>query len=115
VSFISFDAPRRRPVPAHLAGEELRDGDVIVAVKNDCDGCETLLDSDLPSLTKRRVFFVARDALLGHDEVVVDPTFLDTADVKWPPFVIVVGGEPLEVVNECVPFGPQHLIETLGL
>ncbi len=115
MSFISFDTPRRRPAPSVVAGEVLRPDDLVVAVKNDCDGCEVLLNSDLSSRIGRRVFFVARESVAGHDDVLVDPAFFDAADVPWPPLAMLLGGDPLEIVNECVPFGPEHLIETLGL
>ncbi len=120
----SFDTTRDRPAPRRwrgvtLAGEVLEGEFVrptlIVAVKADCLGCRSVLESPADALGDVDVLLVAREAsgeswwAGSAHRVVVSPTLLDDLDVRWPPFYVLVDPRSQRVLTEGVVFAPEQV------
>ena len=120
----SFDVPRDRPAPRRWSGVSL-DGEIIegefarltlvVAVKEECLGCRSVLESTLDAFGDVDVLIVSREpsaepwwAASPH-RVVVAPGLLEELDVRWPPFYVVVDPRGERVITEGVVFAPEQV------
>jgi hypothetical protein len=125
----SFDQPRERVVPEHLAGVDLR-GEamshlvsgptLVVAVKHSCDGCREFVFSALPELANVTVVVVsATDDPSGEwagagQQIMVAPELLRQLDVRSPPFYVLVDVPGPRVVSEGVVFAPSQVAEEIA-
>jgi hypothetical protein len=120
----SFDQPRERPAPSHLAGHWSNGGDakvelsrltLLVVIKSNCDGCHDFLFSDLASFSDIDVLFVSATHDTDHEwndaprPVLVAPDVLLALDVQWPPFYLLVDPIAGLVRTEGVLFGPSQV------
>lgn len=125
----SIDPPRTRPAPQSFIGRTL-DGDqyvhtfdamtLVVAVKNNCDGCRDFVNSDLAEFDGVEVIVVsAVDDVAGEwrgarQRVVIAPELLRELDVRWPPFYVLVEPRESRVLTEGVVFGPTQVAEEIA-
>ncbi len=125
----SFDASRDRSAPTTYEGITLSGVPVtgtfarrhlIVAAKPDCDGCRALLESEPSAFGPVPVLVVgaeATDEPWWHESalpVIISPSLMAAMDIRWPPFWVLVDGESGRVLNEGVPFGPEHIAKEIA-
>jgi hypothetical protein len=125
----SFDAPRVRPAPNTISGTSLDSVPLsktlvgltlIVAVKQNCDGCRDFIFSELNELSDVPVLILSAT---GDDngewtdslqQVIVAPRMLQELDIRWPPFYVLVDPEQRLVVTEGVVFGPAQVASEIA-
>ncbi len=120
----SIDPPRPRPVPERWTLEDargetsewvLREETLIVALKQDCDGCRNFSDGALDELAQWPVVLVTKepDALRSFEgdchEVFAASELLEALEVRWPPFYLLVAPGPGRVLTEGVAFDPAQV------
>jgi len=125
---LSFDAPRARQVPTSFGGiapdgtlvnSTFGPRHLVIAVKESCDGCATLLEAPYGTYNALDVdiLFVAgehsnetawSDCLYSR---LVSAELLAALDIRWPPFWVLIDGTTGDVIAEGVPFGVSHLIK----
>jgi hypothetical protein len=120
----SFDTPRERQAPVSFDGVTL-EGDfvthffdqvtLLVAVKEQCDGCRDFVHSALDEFADIAVVIVSATAE-GREEwsgavhdVIVAPDILRELDIRWPPFYVLIDPAVERVVTEGVVFGPSQV------
>ena len=124
----SFDRPRDREVPASLSGHWLSGEPVtlsidvptlVVAIKPHCDGCHEFVHSSLHELDGLRVVVVSATSDTDSEwvdavqPVLVAPAVLESLDIKFPPFYVLIDPSSHRVVLEGVVFGPSQVAEEI--
>lgn len=122
----SFDGPRDRFVPTSLSGHwstgesvnlALSSPTLIVAVKQDCEGCRGFVLSDLDEFVGLRVIVVsATEDVAGQwrgapQPVLIAPEFLRALEIRWPPFYVLIDPDARRVLVEGVVFGPSQVAQ----
>ena len=123
----SIDSPRRRPAP-HSAllisgsGESHRHvflpRTLIVAVKDNCDGCQAFLTHPEPTFAGWQLLLISKDVFatpLERQAVWQSSELFDALEISAAPFYVALDGTPLEVVTEGVVFDPQQVVSELSL
>ena len=120
----SIDSPRRRPAPTEarlerLNGEcltqTLSPRTLIVAVKDNCDGCRAFVEDPLAGLDEWELLLVSRDRVAGAlREVYLAPALLAELEISSAPFFVALDGAPLHVVHEGVVFAPEQVANELS-
>ena len=125
----SIDAPRERYAPRRYRGEslagelvesELGSLTLIVAVKSDCHGCRSVLESARDAFGAVSTLVVARETSLepwwatSRHPLVISPSLLDELEVRWPPFYVLVDPHDEKVVTEGVVFAPEQVREEIA-
>ena len=120
----SIDPPRRRPAPTQarlerLNGEcltqTLAPRTLIVAVKENCDGCRQFVQEPLNGLDEWELLLVSRDRVAGAlREVYLAPELLAELEISSAPFFVALDGIPLHVVHEGVVFAPEQVATELS-
>lgn len=125
----SIDAPRERPAPRayrgrNLAGEAVQ-GDfvgltLIVAIKEDCLGCRSVVESPRNVFGRVATLLVASRPssepwwmTTAHPLVVSEP-LLEQLDVRSPPFYVLIDARRGWVLTEGVVFGPEQVREEIA-
>ena len=125
----SIDAARERPAPRHFRGMslagELVQGDfdrttLILAIKEDCLGCRSVLESPADAFGDVATLVVAARAstepwwgATSH-QLVVSDLLLQQLDVRWPPFYVLIDPVAERVVTEGVVFAPEQVREEIA-
>ncbi len=125
----SIDAPRERPAPGGYRGlslgGELVQGEfvgrtLVLAVKEDCLGCRSVLDAPADAFGDVEVLVVAARPsgeaswLTTPHRLVVSELLLQQLDVRWPPFYVLIDARKGAVVSEGVVFGPEQVREEIA-
>jgi hypothetical protein len=120
----SFDSPRPRAAPDVLVGTSLRGErevrklqglNLIVAIKQSCDGCRDFVFSDLEELRGTPVVVVSATTDLNAEwvdavqSILVSPDVLQELDIRWPPFYVLIDADEQRVVTEGVVFAPSQV------
>ena len=125
----SIDAPRERPAPSHYRGLSLK-GDLVqgeftrptlvLAIKEDCLGCRSVLDAPRDAFGDVATLVVAARpsadpgwATTLHP-LIVSELLLQQLDVRWPPFYVLIDPARGAVVTEGVVFGPEQVREEIA-
>jgi hypothetical protein len=125
----SFDAPRVRSAPDTITGTSLDGAGVskvligltlIVAVKQNCDGCRDFISSDLNELSDVPTLILSATGdengewsdSLQH--VIVAPQMLKELDIRSPPFYVLIDPEQRLVVTEGVVFAPAQVASEIA-
>ena len=88
---------------------------LLVAVKANCDGCLDIVTSSLDALHDVDVIFVSATVLedaawaSSRHPVLVAPALLETLEVRWPPFYVLIDPSTERVLTEGVVFGPGQV------
>jgi len=125
----SFDRPRERSAPRHYlattrSGEEIR-GEIVgltlvLAVKENCRGCQDVLESPLDAFGKVNTLVVAAQWSsepwwsTSQHPLIVSASLLRDLDVRWPPMYVLVDPVTQRVVSEGVVFGPAQVREEIA-
>jgi hypothetical protein len=125
----SIDAPRPRPAPRTYRGlslsGELVQGEfvrptLVLAVKEDCLGCRSVLESPVDAFGDVATLVVAARPstepwwAASHHPLVVSELLLQQLDVRWPPFYVLIDAKNATVVTEGVVFGPGQVREEIA-
>jgi hypothetical protein len=120
----SIDASRERPAPRNFDGVTI-DGErvtgtfsrltLVVAVKEDCQGCRQVLESGVGDFGEVATLLVSRTA--GSESwwattvhpLIIAPALLDALDIRWPPSYVLIDPVTQRVVTEGVVFGPEQV------
>jgi hypothetical protein len=92
---------------------------LIIAAKEDCDGCRQLIEAPASAFGPVEVLVVVERASeepswrSSAHRVVVSPSLLTALDVRWPPFWVLIDPASGTVLREGVPFGVAHLREAI--
>jgi len=124
----SFDPPRDREAPDVIEGHWL-DGErasmrltgltLVVAIKNNCDGCREFVESELSELAGVTVVLVsaAEDTegewSKARHPVLVAPALLQRLEVRWPPFYVLIDAVRRRVLTEGVVFAPSQVADEI--
>jgi hypothetical protein len=93
---------------------------LVVAVKENCLGCRSVLESSSGAFGGVAVLIVADHAscepwwTASLHSVVVSPSLLEDLDVRWPPFYVLVDPTTERVVTEGVVFGPEQVLQEIA-
>lgn len=125
----SIDPPRERPAPRHYRGlslsGELVQGEfvrrtLVLAIKEDCRGCRSVLEAPAGAFGDVAVLVVAARpstepwwGTCPHP-LVVSELLLEQLDVRWPPFYVLVDPTTASVIAEGVVFGPEQVREEIA-
>ena len=125
----SFDATRARRAPRHYEGTNLLGEPVsgeftsptlVVAVKEDCWGCRSVLESSPGEMGDVMTLLVAAQTprelgwRTSKHQVLISDSLLRELDVRWPPFYVLVDPSSENVVSEGVVFGVQQVREEIA-
>ncbi len=125
----SFEGTRERRAPRRYRGTTLH-GDVVegefttrtlvLAVKDDCLGCESVVASSAQAFGEVATLVVAARpsadpawATSAH-QLLVSESLLADLDVRWPPFYVLVDPRDERVVCEGVVFAPAQVREEIA-
>jgi hypothetical protein len=124
----SIDAPRDRPAPRRfhatsLSGDAIESEfdrlSLVLAVKEDCMGCRSVIESSIDAFGDVAVVIVARTmpqepwwSTSAH-RVVVSESLLEQLDIRWPPFYVLIDPVAGRVVTEGVVFAPEQVREDI--
>ena len=125
----SFDATRDRRAPRQYRGMTLQgeviQGDfvsptLIVAVKEDCLGCRSVMQSPEGAFGDVEILIVAARPsaeafwrTCAH-RVVVSESLLRELDVRWPPFFVLIDPANETVLCEGVVFAPEQVRDEIA-
>jgi hypothetical protein len=93
---------------------------LIVAVKQNCDGCRDFIFSELHELSSVPVLILSATGddndewTNARQHVIVAPQMLQELDIRWPPFYVLVDPEQRLVVTEGVVFGPAQVAKEIA-
>lgn len=93
---------------------------LIVAVKQNCDGCRDFVFSALDELQSLPVIVVSSTGDLNGEwkdavqSIIVAPETLKELDVRWPPFYVLVDPRLGQVITEGVVFGPAQVAKEIS-
>lgn len=125
----SIDAARERPAPRHFRGMrlngELVQGDfdrltLILAIKEDCLGCRSVLDAPTDAFGEVATMIVAARAArepgweTTPHRLLVSELLLQQLDVRQPPVYVLIDPTERRVVTEGVIFGPEQVREEIA-
>ena len=121
----SIDSLQPREVPASWSwvgphGEEtftLTRTTLLVAVKENCDGCESFLHGDHGAFADYDLRFVASEGAFptARQTVFLAPAVLLQLGMKWPPTYVVIEPHPARIVAEGVVFSPEQVAEEISV
>ncbi len=124
----SIDASRNRPAPRGYRGvtldgqaveEEFMTRTLVVAIKEDCLGCLSVVRAPADVFGDVATLLVAASASAESSwrdsahRVVVSGQLLAALDVRWPPFYVLIDPEHGRVVCEGVVFSPEQVREEI--
>jgi hypothetical protein len=98
----------------------LEETTLIVAVKQNCDGCRDFVFSALDELRSVAVMVLSATADLRGEwngavqPIIVAPETLKELDIRWPPFYVLVDPQLGQVISEGVVFGPAQVAEEIA-
>ena len=125
----SIDPPRERAAPRRyrgvdLAGQpvegEFNDLTLVVAIKEDCVGCRSVLESPADAFGDVATLLVAARRSSEswwsptNHRVIVSQELLADLDVRFPPFYVLIDPQRQRVISEGVVFGPEQVREELA-
>jgi hypothetical protein len=95
---------------------------LLVAIKPNCDGCREFVESELKELSVLGLDIVLVSATVGEQDewmksrhpIVVAPALLESLEISWPPFYVLIDAEKQLVVLEGVVFGPAQVADEVG-
>ena len=114
---MSFDPPRRRPVPETFValdshGREsthrVANGTLIVVVKDNCGGCSEIV-SNQSQITAPLLIVTASQAASATYQALLAPEFISQIDARYAPVYLLVGGDPLGVLCEGTVFSAEQV------
>jgi hypothetical protein len=120
----SFDRPRERVAPSSLSGHwsdgveasvPLNGITLVVAIKSDCDGCQSFINAPLDELRVPLLVISADDEKSSEwidavQPVLVSRDAFQQLDIRWPPFYVLIDPVAGRVLTEGVLFGPSQVI-----
>lgn len=125
----SFDAPRDRRAPRRYRGLTLQ-GEVVqgefvsptlvVAVKEDCLGCQSVLEAPEGAFGDVATMIVAArpsaEPLWRTSKhfVLISELLLQELDVRWPPFYVLIDPSSEKVVSEGVVFDREQVRQEIA-
>lgn len=125
----SIDSPRERSAPRRYRGFDLGgepvEGDfvgitLVVAIKEDCLGCRSVLESPTDVFGHVATLIVAARPspepwwTTTRHRVIVSEQLLRDLDVRFPPFYVLIDANRERVLTEGVVFGPEQVREELS-
>ncbi len=124
----SIDASRERDAPRRyrgvdVAGEpvegEFTETTLVVAIKEDCLGCRSVLDAPVDAFGVTTLLVAARPSaepgwVTTRHRLVVSAQLLDELDVRFPPSYVLIDPERGRVIGEGVVFAPEQVREELA-
>ena len=125
----SFDATRNRRAPRRyrgmtLQGEmvqgEFASPTLILAVKQDCLGCQSVFEAPERAFGDVSTLIVAARASIEpfwrttQHRVLVSELLLQELDVRWPPFYVLIDPSSETVLSEGVVFAPEQVREEIA-
>jgi len=126
VGLRSIDSPRRRPAPQSAtlisnSGETLHhhfsSRSLIVAVKPNCDGCQTFLNHRDSTFEGWQLLVISREPIVttpGQQRVFQSEELFNALEISAAPFYVALDGSPLEIVTEGVVFAPEQVASELS-
>ncbi|NNN08257.1 MAG: hypothetical protein HKL85_03565 [Acidimicrobiaceae bacterium] len=125
----SFDATRDRRAPRYFQGTtlegELVQGNftsitLVVAVKEDCLGCQSVLEAPEGAFGDVATMMLAARASsepfwkTSKHRVLISESLLQELDVRWPPFYVLIDPSSEKIVREGVVFAPEQVREEIA-
>ncbi len=125
----SFDATRDRRAPRSyrgvtLTGEEVQgefdSPTLVVAVKENCLGCQCVFESPLGAFGAVTTMIVAARTSsepfwhTSSHRVIVSELLLEELDIRWPPFYVLIDPSNEKVLSEGVVFAPEQVREEIA-
>jgi hypothetical protein len=125
----SFDATRDRRAPRQYRGMTLQGEMVqgefvsptlILAVKEDCLGCQSVLEAPEGAFGDVATMIVAARPSSesfwrsSQHRVLVSEQLLQELDVRWPPFYVLIDPSSETVLSEGVVFAPEQVREEIA-
>ena len=125
----SIDSPRERAAPPRYRGVDLGgesveghfvDRTLVVAIKEDCLGCRSVLESPTDAFGDVTTLLVAARSsrepwwTTTRHRVIISEELLAELDVRFPPFYVLIDAVHGRVLTEGVVFGPEQVREELA-
>lgn len=124
----SIDAPRERESPrgyrgVDLGGEpvegEFTENTLVVAIKEDCLGCRSVLESPVDAFGVATLLVAARSSaepwwMTTPHRLVVSAQLLDELDIRFPPSYVLIDPKRGRVISEGVVFAPEQVREEIA-